>query len=93
MEQVDLKIKISKCRFLVKQPQFLGHVVYEKGITTCKDKVKAVTNFPTLKSVEDVRTFVGLVGFYRAFTSGFTSIARTLTNLLKRGEPFVWKID
>lgn len=92
LEQAGLMTKLLKCRFLEKQLRFLGRFLSEKGITTCDDKVKTVTNFPTPKSVEDVRSFVGLVGFYRAFIRGFASLARPLINLLKKGEPFVWNI-
>lgn len=61
----------------------MGHVINEKGITTCNDKVKAVTNFPIPCLVDDVRSFVDLTGFYRAFTRGFASIVKSLTYLQK----------
>ena len=90
LREAGLKAKLSKCDFLRKSISFLGHVVDADGIHTMDDKIKAVLNFPTPKSVENVRSFLGLCGYYRCFVKGFASLASPLTMLLKKDVPFHW---
>ena len=55
------------------------------------DKVKAIVDWPTpLTSVRDVRSFLGLAGYYRRFVKGFSKIAAPLTELLKKDVAFNW---
>ena len=54
------------------------------------DKIRAVKEFPTPKNVENVRSFLGLCGYYRSFVKGFASLASPLTTLLKKDVPFHW---
>ena len=85
-----LKLNLPKCKFLRARIQFLGHVVDKDGIHTTPDKVKAVQNFPVPKTVNNVRSFLGLAGYYRAFIQDFAAIASPLTRLLKKNIPFQW---
>ena len=85
-----LKLKLSKCSFLKKEIKFLGHKVDKDGIHTLDDKVHAVSNFPVPKSAEQVRSFLGLSGFYRQFIKDFSKIAEPLSSLLKKDVPFEW---
>ena len=91
LREAGLKAKLSKCNFLKSRIEFLGHVVDGDGIHTVDSKIKAVAHFPTPKSVENVRSFLGLAGYYRAFVRNFASIASPLTRLLKKDTPFNWK--
>ena len=63
--------------------EFLGHFVDGDAIHTVDSKITAVKNFPTSKSVENVRSFLGLAGYYRAFVKNFAFIASPLTRLKK----------
>ncbi len=65
-------------------------MVDKDGIHTTPDKVKAVQNFPVPTSVNNVRSFLGLTGYYRAFIKDFATIAFPLTRLLKKNVPFQW---
>ena len=90
LTQAGLKVKLAKCEFLKSRIEFLGHLIDGDGIHTVDSKIVAVKNFPTPKSVENVRSFLGLAGYYRAFVKNFASIASPLTRLLKKDVPFLW---
>ncbi len=90
LNEAGLKAKLAKCEFLKSRIEFLGHVVDGEGIHTVDSKIKAVKHFPTPQTVENVRSFLGLAGYYRAFVRGFASIASPLTRLLKKDTPFIW---
>ncbi len=62
----------------------------EEGIHTVDDKITAVANFPQPKTVENVRSFLGLAGYYRPFIKSFAARASSLTKVLKKSEPFHW---
>ena len=86
----QLYAKLSKCEFWLKEVKFLGHVVSSEGVAVDPSKVEAVLQWESPKSVTEVRSFVGLAGYYRRFIRGFSQIARPLTNLTKKDRPFVW---
>ena len=88
--KAGLKLKLSKCSFLKRQISFLGHRVDKDGIHALDDKIRAVCQFPTPTNVDQIRSFLGLAGFYRQFIKGFSMIAQPLTALLKKNVPFTW---
>ena len=63
---------------------FLGYVVSEKGIEVDEEKVKAIKEWPTPKSITKVRSFHGLVSFYHRFVKDFSTLAAPLTDLVKK---------
>nr|GEZ45495.1 DNA/RNA polymerases superfamily protein [Tanacetum cinerariifolium] len=69
---------------------FLGHIVSAEGITMDPAKVEAITKWPRPTSVTEVRSFLGLAGYYRRFVEGFLRSALPLTKLMRKGEKFVW---
>ena len=69
---------------------FLGHVVSGDGISTDPLKIKTVTEWPVPSSVKEVRSFLGLAGYYRRFVKGYVQIAAPLHALTKKDQPFVW---
>ncbi len=82
--------KESKCELFKARVEFLGHMVDADGIHMMEDKVRAVTDWPQLRSVADVQSFLGTVGYYRRFVRMFSDIASPLTQLLQKEQPFVW---
>ncbi len=88
-----MKLKLTKCEFLKPRIKFLGHEVDDIGIHTVDDKTVAVAKFPQPKTVENVRSFLGLAGYYRPFIKSFAARANPLTKLLKKNEPFHWGSD
>jgi hypothetical protein len=58
-----------------------------KGRDSCA-KIKSIEEWPTPRNVEEVRSFIGLAGYYRRFIEGFSKIAHLITSLQKKGEQF-----
>ena len=83
LKEADLKAKLSKCHFFKDELNYLGHVVSRHGIKPDRTKVEAVENWPTPRSVHDVRSFLGLANYFRKFIQGYALLARPLTDLLK----------
>ena len=82
--------KFSKCEFWLKQVAFLGHIVSAEDITMYPAKVEAITKWPRPTTVTEVRSFLGLAGYYRRFVEGFSKLALPLTQLMRKGEKFEW---
>ncbi len=93
LEEAGLQTKLSKCDFLKSRIEFLGHAVDGEGIHTVDSKINAVKHFPTPQNVENVRSFLGLAGYSRAFVRNFASIASPLTRLIKKDVLFIWHDD
>ncbi|KAI3808204.1 hypothetical protein L1987_24152 [Smallanthus sonchifolius] len=70
--------------------QFLGHIVNDKGIHVDPAKIKAVKNWNAPKTPTEVRSFLGLAGYYRRFISNFSKIAVPLTALTHKGKTYEW---
>nr|GFB71091.1 DNA/RNA polymerases superfamily protein [Tanacetum cinerariifolium] len=90
LRQEKLYAKFSKCEFWLSSVAFLGHIVSAEGITMDPAKVEAITKWPRSTSVTEVRSFLGLAGYYRRFIEGFSRLALPLTKLMRKGENFVW---
>ncbi|KAL2230915.1 UNVERIFIED_CONTAM: Transposon Tf2-11 polyprotein [Sesamum indicum] len=69
---------------------FLGHVVSKEGVQPDPAKVKTILEWEPPKNVSEIRSFLGLAGYYRRFVKDFSIIAKPLTNLLKKNAPFNW---
>ncbi|KAD6796220.1 hypothetical protein E3N88_07116 [Mikania micrantha] len=90
LKQEQLYAKFSKCDFWMREVQFLGHIVNEKGIHVDPAKIEAIKNWEAPKTPTEVRQFLGLAGYYRRFIEGFSKIAQSLTALTHKGTKYNW---
>ncbi|GJX03468.1 hypothetical protein Tco_0189384 [Tanacetum coccineum] len=79
LKKDKLYAKFSKCEFWLKEVQFLGHVVNRDGIHVDPSKVESVKNWKTPESSTEIRSFLGLAGYYQRFIENFSKIAKPLT--------------
>jgi hypothetical protein len=82
LREHELYAKRSKCLFFQQKIKFLGHVISSEGISVDEDKIAAIQQWPTPKNVAELRSFLGLAGYYRKFVRNFSKVALPLTLLL-----------
>ena len=80
----QLYAKFEKCDFWLSEVAFLGHIMSATGVAVNPSKVQDVLDWKPPKSVPQIRSFLGMAGYYRRFIEGFSKIARPLTQLLKK---------
>ena len=90
LRENQLFAKLSKCDFWLKEVSFLGHIVSAEGIRVDPVKIEAIVNWNPPRNVTEVRSFLGLAGYYRRFVQGFSVIESSLTRLLRKGVKFEW---
>lgn len=90
LQQHQLYLKKSKCSFAQQSLEYLGHIISQQGVSTDPKKTEAIANCPTPTDAKQLRSFLGLAGYYRKFIQGYGSISRPLTDLLKKHAIFQW---
>ena len=86
-----LYAKLSKCQFWIDSVVFfLGHLVSAEGVSVDPQKVEAILNWKPPKSVTEIRSFLGLAGYYCKFVEGFSRIAAPLTKLTRKDVKYDW---
>ena len=90
LREKKLYAKLSKCDFWIKNVSFLGHIVSTEGKRVDPIKIEAIVNWKPPRNETEVRSFLGLVGYYRRFVKGFSVIASRFTKLLRKGVKFEW---
>jgi hypothetical protein len=90
LREHQLYAKFSKCAFWLEEIQFLGHVLSAKGIVVDPSKVKDILEWKPPTTVHQVRSFLGLAGYYRRFILDFSKIVKRITGLLKNDTKFDW---
>ncbi|XP_058776781.1 uncharacterized protein LOC131651130 [Vicia villosa] len=69
---------------------FLSHVISSDGIVVDPFKIEVVSQWESVKSVTEIRSFLGLVGYYQKFIEGFSKLSLSLTQLTRKSQAFIW---
>lgn len=81
-----LKLKAKKCTLFAKEVEYLGQVISSKGVSTDPKKVRSVRDWPVPSTVKEVRSFLGLSGYYRRFIEKYAEKAKPLTHLTENNK-------
>lgn len=84
-----LYAKMSKCTFAQKEIEYLGHIITKQGVATDPSKLSIIQNWPSPTSITQLRSFLGLTGYYRRFIKEYGVIYRPLYDALKK-DSFQW---
>lgn len=87
---MQLYVKFSKYDFWKDEITFLGHIVSREGVSVDLSKIKAIVEWERLTNVTEVRSFLGLAGYYRRFVEGFSKITVPMTKLTHKNTKYVW---
>lgn len=83
---------IKKCQFLQRTVEFLGHQIANGHIYPSSDKTKAVLNYPEPKTIKQIQSFLGLTGYFRKFIPRYSTLAKPLSDLLKKDQNFIFGV-
>lgn len=90
LRENNLKLQPDKCEFLRKSVEYLGHVISEKGVCPNPNKIECIKQISKPSNQKQIKMFLGMVGYYRKFINNFSTIAKPLTQLLKKDKTFEW---
>ena len=87
----DLKLKMSKCFFLKRHIQYLGHLLSGEGVSPVPEKLESLEKMPPPTNPKEIKQFLGLAGYYRKFIPRFADISRPMTRLTRKNVDFEWE--
>ena len=93
LRHAKLKLGAPKCTFAAKEVSYLGHRVTEEGLLPDPSLLAAIRDIPPPKTATEVRSFLGLAGYYRRYVKGFAAIAAPLHALTRKDALFHWSED
>lgn len=85
LREANFKIQPLKSEFLKKETSFLGHIITADGIKPDPNKIKAIHQYPIPKTSKEIKSFLGLLGYYRKFIPNFAKLIKPFTSCLKKG--------
>lgn len=85
LQTVNLKIQLDKSEFLKKETEFLGHIVTTEGIKPNPNKIETILKYKIPKTTKEIKSFLGITGYYRKFIKDYSKIAKPMTIYLKKG--------
>ncbi len=88
--ECNLKLKLAKCRFILPEVEYLGHVITTSGLKTNTKLTTAVLEFPRPENLKELRRFLGLTSYYRRFVAGFAKLAQPLYRFTAKDAAFMW---
>ena len=90
LQQAGLRVSKDKCSFMVKNVEYLGHVIDAEGLHPLPGKVEAVQNAPSPQDVSQLRSYLGLLTYYSKFLPKLSTVVAPLNQLLSASNPWKW---
>ena len=90
LRQAGLKIKPAKCHLMQKSVTSLGHIISEHGVETDPEKTHIIRHWPSPRSLQELKSFLGLASYYCKFIRGFARIAAPLHQLTRKEHSWNW---
>ena len=90
LRKKQLYVKLSKCEFWLNEVSFLGHLISEEGIRVDPRKIDVIIEWKPPRNVTEMRSFLGLVSYYRRFIKWFSMTVAPMTRLLQKNVKFEW---
>lgn len=87
LAQFNLKIQLDKCEFLIRETEFLGHIVTSNGVRPNPEKIQKILDWKIPTNEKEIRQFLGLSGYYRRFIKDYSKITKPITKYLKKDIP------
>jgi hypothetical protein len=93
LREKKLYAKLKKCEFWLEEVAFLGHVISKDGVSVDPKKIEAIVEWERPSNAREICSFLGLVGYYRRFIKGFSTLSGPLTALTRKNAPYIWSDD
>ena len=90
LKEAGLKLKRSKCDFIKRHIQYLGHLISQDGIQPLPEKLESIRDMPAPRNPKEIKQFLGLAGYYHKFVPRFLDLSRPLTWLTHKDVLFEW---
>lgn len=90
LAKFNIKVNFKKCKFFVTELPFLGHVLTDKGLKPCPQKVETIREAKAPRNISELKAFLGLINFYAKFIPNLSPRIKSLYGLLKKNVKFVW---
>lgn len=90
LRKANLKLQPDKCEFLRKEVNYLGHVITDKGVKPDPKKIQSIVEMQAPVNTKGIKSFLGMIGYYRKFIRDFSRFAEPMTRLLKKDVEFIW---
>jgi len=91
LEENNLFVKLEKCKWKVREVEFLGVVIGPKGVEMQREKIEGVLNWPASRNMKEVQKFLGLANYYKRFIKDFAKIAALLHMLVRKKQKWKWE--
>ena len=89
LRDANFKVQLDKSEFLHKEVAFLGHIITSEGVKPNPDKIKAIKSYPIPQTKTEIKSFLGLLGYYRKFIKDFAKLTKPFTECLKKDKSVI----
>jgi len=93
INEAGLKLRLEKCTFSERQVKYMGHIISADGIKPDETKLEAIKIIKEPKTTKELKSFLGLISYYRKYIKDCAQITQSLTKLLRKDNKFVWETD